>query len=251
MFGRRRPAADGVPSEPGQDAEPGQGAPTHAGPWGEVDAARLDPSGRDASAAASRHVDFGALRVAVQAGMTAEVLPGLGERSVPELVLRTGEFTVRMAAFAAPRSHDGWEGIRGDHAAAPGASGVVSGRYGPEFRSGDSRVIGIAGPRWYLRVAVTTTTTASAGDDATTALPVLDEILGATVVVRGATAMPAGAALPLRHPTPDGPAVVTLSDLWTDDPTTAGTGTLERRPAVHEYAGAFTGSLSRDLSTWG
>ncbi|MEX5635812.1 DUF3710 domain-containing protein [Parafrankia sp. FMc2] len=230
--------------------------PAHAGPWGEVDAARLDPAGRDASAGASRHVDFGALRVAVPAGTAAEVLPGLGERPVPELVLRTGELTVRMAAFAAPRSHDGWEGIRGDHAAAPGASGIVPGRYGPEFRSGDSRVIGIAGPRWYLRVVVTTSptataATAAAGDEATTALPVLDEILGATVVVRGATAMPAGAALPLRHPTLDGPAVVTLSDLWTDDPTTAGTGTLERRPAVHEYAGAFTGSLSRNLSTWG
>ncbi|OAA21849.1 hypothetical protein UG55_105326 [Frankia sp. EI5c] len=66
-----------------------------------------------------------------------------------------------------------------------------------------------------------------------------------------AAAAPAAAALPLRDHTSARPAGVALSDPWTDEPTTAGTGTLERRPAVYEFAGAFTGSLSMNLSTWG
>ncbi|EFC85022.1 DUF3710 domain-containing protein [Parafrankia sp. EUN1f] len=138
---------------------------------------------------------------------------------------------------------------------------VTSGRYGPEFSSGGTRLIGISGPRWYLRIVTTPAgegevgkgeaVDTGAGTGARTALPVLDEILRGTVVVRGAGAMPAGAALPLGHRQPTGSRRVALTDLWTDEPTTAGTGTLERRRDVYESTGVFTGSLSRNLSTWG
>lgn len=259
MFGRRR-------SSGGEDfpASPPVATPTTiAGPLDEADAARLDlPEHRGSPERDSlTTVDVGALRVALPDGVTARVVagaPGPLPGPVQELVLQTGELTVRMAAFAAPRTHDQEVGIRADLAAAPGtptalaapappgAPPVRAGRYGPEFRSSDSRIIGIDGPRWHLRVIVT-----PAGDDDSVPAALVDEILRGTVIVRGAAAMPAGAPLPFGQTASAHPTVVTLSDLWTEDPTTTGTGTLESRRDVYEAVSAFTGSLSRNLNTWG
>lgn len=197
-------------------------------------------------------VDVGALRVSLPHGTSARLRPadaGGGTFPARELVLCHGEITVRMAVFAAPTSHGALDGLRADHAAAPVPSPISTGRYGPEFRSADRRIIGIAGARWYLRVVVTPAT-----DDSAAPSPALDTILAGTRVARGTQAMPAGAPLPLVDTTrPDTETTrrVTLSDLRPQGPTEAGTATLERRPAIYEQVGVFTGSLSRNLSTWG
>lgn len=273
MFGRRRTTVDEHPSDhaargPAPAALDGPGpydVSELAWPGGAGEAAHEAPADPPDDEAGSRSgsgdavpgvgavpggvgrhapeiLDLGALRVAVPPGVTARIARGTRTGPGTDLVLTAAGLTVRVTVFAAPTSGRLWAGVRAELAASHPESEVRDGPHGPELLLPGCRVVGVDGPRWFLRAVVTPVDADGA-----------DEILRGLVVVRGPGAMPAGTALPLLPAGPAGsrPNAGALDDLWTDEPLTAGTGTLEGRRAVHEYAAAFTGDLSRNLSTWG
>ncbi|WP_018500677.1 DUF3710 domain-containing protein [Parafrankia discariae] len=217
---------------------PAPAAMGHPGPFDVSERAWPGGAGRGAP----EILDLGALRVAVPPGVTARIARGARTGPGTDLVLTAPGLTVRVTVFAAPTSGRLWAGVRAELAAGHPEAAVRDGPHGPELLLPGSRVVGADGPRWFLRAVVTPADAAGA-----------DDILRGLVVVRGPGAMPAGTALPLLPVGPAGsrPKAGTVADLWTDEPLTAGTGTLEGRRATHEYAAAFTGDLSRNLSTWG
>lgn len=257
MFGRRRTSLDGNPTDPNPGARAARGpAPaTGDGPgpfdvtevtWpgraGRERADLVDPAAVPRGPARPEILDLGALRVAVPPAVTARIVRGTPTGPGTDLLLSAPEFTVRVTVFAAPTGARLWAGVRAELTASHPEAEVRDGLHGPELLLAGTRMIGVDGPRWFLRAVVSPADARGAG-----------ELLHGLVVVRGPDAMPAGTPLPLVRVGPAGsrPTAGTLADLWTEEPLTVGTGTLEGPRTVHEFAGVFTGGLSRNLSTWG
>jgi hypothetical protein len=197
LFRRKRTA----PSEPeaasvvdpvDDAAEAAQTPERTSGPYdaSEVD---LEAGGR---------VDLGSLLIAPTRGREVRVQVDEASQAVQAVLVAGPDGALELRAFAAPRHSDMWSEVRpqlvADLEARGGTAVEQEGRFGTELlcerpvQLADgktvvqpSRIIGINGPRWFLRATLL-------GGPARS--------LAEVVVRRGDQAMPAGDALPLALP---------------------------------------------------
>lgn len=191
-------SADGAAPEAGG---PEVGADVPAGP---VDIDDLDPD--------ATYIDLGSLLVNPAAGLELRLQVDEESGTVLALMMLGEEGVVEMRAFAASRGGDLWDEARGEIAADTtqrgGSAREQAGPFGTELYcevpvtgpDGEpfvqpSRVIGCAGPRWFLRATIA----GRPAQDAEYARP-YEEAIRTVAVRRGHEAMAPGTALPLRLP---------------------------------------------------
>jgi hypothetical protein len=252
MF-RRRPDRRSAP-----EVEP----VTTTGNHGPYDAGARD--GAAAVALADAELDLGSLRLPAVEGVTLELCDGAAgtaATAATAVVVRAGGAAMELSVFAAPTSGRLWDGVQ-DQLVADGATvGTENGRYGPELRLADgSKVVGIDGPRWFLRAVVTFDhahqTSSLPRRPTLTGSEVLDDVLARLVVVRGSAAAPPHQPLPL-HPVgadeagAESAAATAAAANAELARRPGGSATIEVHPPVHELTPPFTAGLSRNLSTWG
>ncbi|MCL2803848.1 MAG: DUF3710 domain-containing protein [Micrococcales bacterium] len=157
-------------------------------------------------------LDLGAIRLPVRPGMNVrmDVDRALG-KPVAVAVTHDGS-TLRLQAFAAPKTSGLWDKVRDELLLQAKQSGgqaeVVEGVFGAEVKaqmpakgaSGQTtkqkmRFIGADGPRWFLRGRITGQ--AAQKDDP---VPWLEEVYRGIVIVRGTEARPPRDLLPLHPP---------------------------------------------------
>ncbi|MCM3924103.1 DUF3710 domain-containing protein [Frankia sp. AiPs1] len=208
-IGTARGDAD-APTGPSPDSAAGPDSP--AGP---DSADRPDVAGPHDIAAqpddGRQRADFGALLIPRVTGTWIRLsLDG----PVPALVATDGSSALELSVLAAPRGQHQWAGIRADLLAAMAADDPDACRPGPrgpelhlpiDAGSGPipARIVGIDGPRWFLCAVFTGP---AATDPA--AAPALDELLAATVVVRGDAPMPVREPVGLVMPDRTGERIV-------------------------------------------
>lgn len=156
------------------------------------------------------YIDLGALIIKGEAGMNLQ-LPTDGESDIiGSAVLMTEDAGLELRAFAAKRSGGMWEEIRADLIEEVdklgGSYEVVEGAFGTELRvrvpvpdSDDlfqpSRILGLEGPRWFLRATLLGQAGLNPTDEG-----ILMDALRNTIVVRGNLAMPPREPLVLTLP---------------------------------------------------
>jgi hypothetical protein len=207
-FGRRRNRIDrslrerGVPPDP-QHRE--RERSETSGPWDEGDA----PDD------GVQRIDLGSLRLPAVPGLElrVDVNP---QQKVIGATLRSGESTLSVSAFAAPRAVGIWAAVRAELATSASGQGAslkeTEGRFGTELAGtvtvppppGQSppgkpvrrpaRFLGVDGPRWFLRGMLS----GPAGEDQAAAA--LEKAFGQIVVVRGTEPMPVREQLPMTLP---------------------------------------------------
>jgi Protein of unknown function (DUF3710) len=222
------------------------------GPSVDVEGAGDDTArGDDAGAPAAVVLDLGALRVPLVEGVELAFQTGPDGGEIVGIVASVQRSRMDLMAFAAPKSHGLWDEIKeATTSAANGQVTSVDGPRGPELRLRAKiggkvrpvRLIGIDGPRWFLRAALTGP--AATEPDAAEA-QLLDTMLRNLVVVRGEEAMPPRSPLPLRLPV-ELTAAVPAEDRT--EPTGTGAGAQAR--ASFEVVTAPAGVLGRNLTTW-
>ena len=170
------------------------------GPWDST-TAPADDRGR---------VDLGSLRLAPQPGVELRIQVNDSTQEVQSVLLAAPEGGLDLRAFAAPRDGDLWSEIRPqlieDVKRRGGTVQEQEGTFGPELVcrlatqdpdgrqvQQDSRIVGINGPRWFLRATFLGAPARGATDE-------WDALLADVVVHRGDGAMPPGDALPVRLP---------------------------------------------------
>ncbi|WP_256789575.1 DUF3710 domain-containing protein [Frankia sp. AvcI1] len=158
-----------------------------------------------------QRADFGALLIPRVTGTWLRLsLDG----PVPALVATDGSSALELSVLAAPRGQQLWAEIRADLLAAAAPDDPDACRPGPrgpelylpiDVESGPipARIVGIDGSRWFLCAVFTGP---AAGNPA--AAPALDELLAATVVVRGDAPMPVREPIPLIMPDRTGERIV-------------------------------------------
>ena len=196
------PAATGT--TPGPQDEPDVEGPRAHGPW---DAAELPVDESDETRA-----HLGSLSVQGHPEVELRLQVDEATNQVAAVMLIGSDGAMELRAFAAPRHEDLWEDIRPQIAAEAtrrgGSATEVDGPYGtalhlvvpgvtPEGQNvrQPSTVLGIAGPRWLLRVSMF-------GRPAVEYRPdeLLETTLRSVVVNRGKAPMAPGDALPLVLP---------------------------------------------------
>jgi hypothetical protein len=184
----------------GEDQEPDSPG---GGPW---DAAESYPPGE--------RVDLGGLLIPVREGFQIRLTLAEGVVGVSADVVQPdpqrGDSGLQLLAFAAPKTSGLWDDVRQEIAAEVRKSGGYSqeapGPFGTELHamvgSGGQgehaephRFLGVDGPRWFLRGAIS----GPAASDPEIARP-LEEHFADVVVVRGDDPMPPRERLPLRLP---------------------------------------------------
>jgi hypothetical protein len=202
MFRRRKGAVD-ADGGPATEEESASADPRAAGPW-DVTEVDLDEE--------LPRVDLGSLLLTPHEGLEVQIQVDEQTGDLAAVLLVGPEGAAELRAFAAPRNGDIWEDVRRSVAAevaqlggtateAPGEFGtdLVVSMMVPlpdgQLAQQQSRVVGIAGPRWLLRVTLF-------GRPAVQPLPDgdVERALRDVVVVRGGTPMPPGDALPLTMP---------------------------------------------------
>ncbi|MDF1603200.1 DUF3710 domain-containing protein [Nocardioides sp. YIM 152315] len=197
-----------TPDDGSDDLATDEVAPVDAatGPWDIDDVDDLD---------AVERVDLGSLVLTPIDGLEVRLQVDESSDRVQSVLHAGPEGAVELRAFAAPRNGDLWDEVRpriaAEYAQRGGTATEREGRYGTELdcqitvRTEDgrtatqpSRVIGINGPRWMLRA----TFLGRPAVEPETVGP-WDTAVEATVVRRGAQAMPVGAELPLTMPPRD------------------------------------------------
>ena len=161
-------------------------------------------------------LDVGSLLIAAPRGQQVRLAVDEQTRQVHAVHVVAGEGAAEVRAYAAPRNGSRWETARTELAAQAADQGVVfqerSGPFGVELihpgsGSGETavpptRVIGVDGPRWLLRVTLL-------GQPAVEPDRSLEweEFVSLIAVRRGDAPMPVGAplpfALPAEAPTPN------------------------------------------------
>ena len=209
--GRRRNRIDrslrerGVPPEP-QHRE--REVVETSGPW---DAADVPQDGVP-------RIDLGSIRLPALPGTDLRVELNQ-QQKVVGATLRSGDSLLQVSAFAAPRADGIWAGVREDLARSASGQGgslrEVEGPFGPELAGTimadppaqpgqatpsqpvrrPARVLGVDGPRWFLRGLIT----GPAAESASMAT-VLESAFRGIVVVRGSAPMPVREQLPLTLP---------------------------------------------------
>lgn len=209
-FGRKR-TDEPDPSEPAESGagtddlpEAADADPRANGPW---DASEITLEEGDGT-----RVDLGSLLVPLQHDLDLQLQVDEASGEVIAVVLAGETGAAELRAFAAPRNGDIWEGVRASMAAEiaqlGGDATDVEGPYGTELQVSmiveledgrraeqPSRVVGIVGPRWLLRVTMFGRPALQHLDDGDIESAVRD-----VVVVRGGTPVPPGDALPLTMP---------------------------------------------------
>jgi len=157
-------------------------------------------------------VDLGGLLLSPVEGLEVRLQADPSTNVVQNVMYAGPDGGVEVRAFAAARNEDMWPDVRrqiaADLARRGGTATEQDGRWGSELlcqlqttttdgRVGrqDSRIVGITGPRWFLRVTYLgrpAVSPESAGP--------YDEAVTSLVVRRGSGAMPPGDALPLTLP---------------------------------------------------
>ena len=235
---------------------------------------------------AVRRIDLGSLLVPELPGVVYrfEVVGSADDQRVVAVVADADAVTMRLTVHAAPRGglgdHVRGELLRSALAAcltAPQTASAAEGPFGPELwaalPAGEPggaarccRSLSVQGPRWLLLAVMTTSADAvsvvpgqSGAVSSAPDMAVLEDVLHATVVVRGERAMPAGAALALKLPTepdlPDGDVDdrgdpdALADELGRLPPIGAITG--DPRRVSYEVIASPAGGLSRNLTTWG
>nr|WP_101831616.1 DUF3710 domain-containing protein [Frankia canadensis] len=162
-------------------------------------------------------LDLGALRIPALPGVQVQFQVDEATGEPLTVVVTDGRSAMELSVFAAPKSRGLWDEVRAEIFETIEASGgaEAGGSFGRELRmrlptgqpgeSVPARMIGVDGPRWFVRAVVT----GAAGRDPGSA-PLLDETLRQLVVARGDGAMPVRDPLPLTLPRevadhPDGP----------------------------------------------
>ncbi len=208
MFRRRKKDEDRLEEdtelepEPVQEAEAGKVVPPRPqGPWDASDAPQDELN----------RLDLGGLRVPVppETEVRVDVSP---EGEVVAATLVRGASAMQINAFAAPRSAGIWDEVREEMVAALQEAGAqaetAEGPWGVELHAtvpsqlpgepaglAPARFLGVDGPRWFLRAAVT----GPAARDRAAAAE-LEAAFRGVVVSRGPEAMAVRSPLPLRLP---------------------------------------------------
>ncbi len=214
MFGRGRKESDqDVPQSP--EATDGAERSTVAiVPDGPYDAAEAPDDGIN-------RLDLGSLRLPALPGVEVQFQVGEATGEPLTVLVTDGRSAMELSVFAAPKSRGLWDEVRAEilETVEPTGGKEAGGSFGRELRmslptgrpgeSVPARMIGVDGPRWFLRAVVT----GLAGQDPGAA-PLLEETLRQLVVARGDGAMPVRDPLPLTLPRditdhPDGPGAAT------------------------------------------
>lgn len=152
-------------------------------------------------------LDLGALRIPALPGVQVQFQVDEATGEPLTVVVTDGRSAMELSVFAAPKSRGLWDEVRAEIYETIEATGgtEAGGAFGRELRmrlptgqpgeSVPARMIGVDGPRWFLRAVVT----GVAGRDPGAA-PLLDETLRQLVVSRGEGAMPVRDPLPLTLP---------------------------------------------------
>jgi hypothetical protein len=212
-FGRKRTdlaeEGDGL-DEQGTDEQAPD--PRASGPWDSSEVTIAD--GDDG------RIDLGSLLVSPHPDLDLQLQVDEQSGEVIALVLAGETGAAELRVFAAPRNGDIWDDVRATLAAEVAQLGGTAteheGVYGPELAVSmlveledgrrveqPSRVVGIVGPRWLLRVTLFGRPAVEHLEDGDVETAVRD-----VVVVRGGTPVPPGDALPLTMPPgarPSGP----------------------------------------------
>lgn len=200
-FGRKERAESEVPVAPEEETvEP-------ANTTGPFDADEVDVEGDGVE-----RLDLGSLLV--RPGSDLELRLQVQEQTgeVRQVLFAGPEGAIEVRAFAAPRGGDLWTDVRRQIAAETSRHGGTAtereGPWGtelacqvqaqaPDGRAGvqHQRVIGVNGPRWFVRATIVGRPAA----EPETAGP-FEDILAGLVIRRGTEAMPPGDPLPLTIP---------------------------------------------------
>lgn len=216
------------------------------GPW---DVAEVDDP------AAGGRVDLGGMWLPGRPGLEVRVEADQATSQVVAVTLVLGRSALQLQPFAAPKTEDIWDEVRGEIRAGitkqGGTADEVEGPLGTELRTkvpvraadGSSsvqpaRFVGVSGPRWFLRGVMTGQAAVEDGTDAE-----LVELFREVVVVRGLDPMAPRDPIPLRLPAaPVGDEAAAEGDGGDDDegdgddrPTRAGDlNPFERGPEITE-----------------
>jgi hypothetical protein len=210
---RRRSKQDERPEQPegaDTDEQAAGGGPTAEdgkAPYGPWDASEVELDEEDGT-----YVNLGALAIKGRPGVEVRLQADQATQQIQAVMLVAEDGAMELRPFASPRNESIWDDIRERLAAEAqrrgGQAGEVEGPYGtalqmvlpavaPDGQKGTqtSTVLGIAGPRWLLRVS-------TFGRPATTFQHdgLLEQVLGDVVVIRGTQPMSPGDALPLVLP---------------------------------------------------
>lgn len=205
-------ASDDEPDDRTSEGSGGSGAATATapasradGPWDltEVD----DPS-------AGGRVDLGGMWLPGRPGLEVRVEADQTTAQVVAVTLVLGDSALQLQPFAAPKTEDIWDEVRGEIRAGitkqGGTADEVDGPLGTELRTkvpvraadGKSsvqpaRFVGVSGPRWFLRGVLTGRAAVEEGAEAD-----LVQLFRDVVVVRGFAPMAPREPIPLRLPEP-------------------------------------------------
>ena len=210
-FGRKRTDVVGEGDGPEQDGTDEQTPDPRAnGPW---DASEVTIEDGDDS-----RIDLGSLLVTPHPDLDLQLQVDEASGEVIALVLAGETGAAELRVFAAPRNGSIWDDVRATLAAEVtqlgGTATERDGAYGPELAVSmlveledgrrveqPSRVVGIVGPRWLLRVTMFGRPALEHLDDGD-----VETAVRQVVVVRGGTPVPPGDALPLTMPAGARPA---------------------------------------------
>lgn len=206
MILRRKSKSDPQPEEAPTDSEPTvaeRDAAGAEGPW-DVDEVSVADDGS--------YVDLGGLIVKGREGVEVQIPSDPKSGKPAAVVFVNKEAALELRAFAAKRSGGMWEDVRsdiaGEAARLKGECEVVDGRHGPELHlqvpaktaeGADavqpSRIVGVEGPRWFLRGTFYGKAAVQPDDDG-----VLERAFRDVVVRRGDGPMAPREALPIVIP---------------------------------------------------
>lgn len=193
-----------APEEPGTEQAESVASERASGPW---DASEVEIDEDDGS-----RVDLGALIIKGREGVEVRLQADQATNQVQAVMLVASDGAMELRPFAAPRNESIWDDIRERLAAEGkrrgGRTAEVEGPYGTALQmvlpvvtqdgkqgSQASTVLGIAGPRWLLRVSTFGRPAVDYQEDG-----LLEQVLRDVVVVRGNTPMSPGEAIPLVLP---------------------------------------------------
>ena len=208
-FSRKKDVGDdresvGVGDQPALDAEADQADGDGGAANGPHDVSEVDDE--------VERVDLGSLLIAPEAEREVRLQVDEATQEVQSVLIAGPDGAVEVRAFAAPRHGDLWgearPQIKAEVAQRGGTATEREGRFGVELLMQQqvqlpdgtqsvqpSRVVGVNGPRWFLRA--TFLGKPAVEPDGAAAW---DDTLASVVVNRGSHAMPPGDPLPLTLP---------------------------------------------------